>query len=130
MKNLKIQGPEGEFYSPSVDFNAETGECHIFGESYLEETAKFYSPLVEWIEEFHKNYEKVMTLNFKLSYYNTNTSKKFLDLLHVIKDNKKAQLNTIINWYYEENDIDTVEDIEDFMQITGLKINLIPYKPA
>lgn len=130
MENLIIHSPEGEYYSPSVEFNAETGDCVIYGESYLEETAKFYSPLVQWIVDFHKTYNRVMTLNFKLSYYNTNTSKKFLDLLHVIKDDKKAKQNTVLNWYYEKNDIDTVEDIEDFMQITGLKINLIPYKSS
>jgi hypothetical protein len=129
MENIKIDNLDDDLYNPQIDFDAETGICNISGESYLEETSKFYGPLLEWIEEYYQSYEKPLTLNFKLSYYNTNTSKKILDLFQVIKDNKKSE-NTVINWLYEENDIDAVEDIEDFMQITGLKINLIPYKIA
>jgi hypothetical protein len=125
MENIMLLTPEDEYFTPTVDFNAESGICTIGGESYLEESTEFYKPLSEWIAKYFDTYDKPLTLNLKLAYYNTNTSKKLLDLLHYIKETPKAQLNTTINWYYEENDVDTIEDVEDFMQITGLKINLI-----
>ena len=129
MENLKIQGTQDEFYIPAVDFNATTGICEIAGESYLEETSEFYAPLVEWLEQYIKELKTPLVFNFKLSYYNTSSSKKILDLLRIMKEFEKKGGEVKVTWFYEESDIDTIEDVEDFMLITGLKINLIEYEP-
>jgi hypothetical protein len=43
-----------------------------------------------------------------------------------MKDYEDNEGEVIVNWHYDENDIDMEEDIEDYMIDTGLKINLIP----
>ena len=125
MQSLKIRGIQDEFYIPEVNFDADTGKCEISGESYLEETSEFYEPLIEWLNDYMTKIKKPIEFNFKLSYYNTSSSKKILDILRALKDYEKSGQQVIVNWFFEENDIDTIEDIEDFMMITGLKINLI-----
>jgi len=127
MKNIEIHGLEEEFYIPSVNFNADTGICELSGESYLEETSAFYEPLVNWISQYIEEKRASLTLNIKLVYYNTSSSKKILDLLRIMKDYEKSGGDATVNWFYEDNDIDTIEDIEDFMLITGLKINMVKH---
>lgn len=125
MKNIRIDIKDNEFYKPVVDFNYKTGVCSIEGESFLEETDDFYTPLIEWLKQYIEEITKTITFNIKLTYYNTSSSKKILTILRVLKRYVQQGGNVIINWYYEKNDNDTIEDAEDFMIITGLKFNLV-----
>ena len=52
MENLKIKGSHGVFFIPTVVFDARTGVCEISGESYLEDAAEFYNPLIDWIDKY------------------------------------------------------------------------------
>ncbi len=124
MKNIRIDARENEFYRPVIDFNYETGICTIAGESYLEETNVFYTPLIEWLKTYIKEINKPIIFNIKLYYYNTSSSKKILEILKILKKYIKDGGDVSINWFYEKNDLDIIEDAEDFMLITGLEFNL------
>jgi len=125
MENLIIQGSEGEFDVPSVHFNAETGICEISGESYLEKTAEFYDRLLNWIDQYINEVGKSITFNFKLTYFNTSSSKRILYIMLKLKEyiNKGGEVTA--NWYYNKADIEMEEDIEDLSMIAKLDVNMI-----
>jgi len=125
MENLVIKGSHDVFFVPSVNFDAATGECEISGESYLENTYKFYYPLIEWIKQYVEEVNGPITLTFRLTYFNSSSSKSFLDLLNVLKKYEEQGGNITVNWYYDEEDIDE-EDIEDYIIDTGVEINKFP----
>jgi hypothetical protein len=124
MESLVINEVKGSPYYPSVHFNAETGVCEMRGESYMEETYKFYEPLITWINEYIKQ-KKPLQIDFKLTYFNTNSSRLILDILDLIKKYENAGGTVIVNWYYDKKDPDMVEEVEDFTVESGMKINLI-----
>jgi len=124
MENLEINKIEGEQFRPDVNFNASTGICEISGESFLEETTIFYQPVINWITEYI-NTNKPIQFNFKLTYVNTSSSKHILHILKILKDYKDTGGKIEANWYVEEGDTDTEEDVEDYSIITGLKIRVI-----
>lgn len=126
MKDLQIEGSHEGYFIPSVDFNFGTGVCEIAGESFLEETNKFYSPLIEWIEEFITT-KKPIIFNCKLSYFNTSSTKSLLDIFKVLKRYENSAGTVTVNWYFEKDDFDLKEAIEDYIIDTGLKINMIDY---
>ncbi len=127
MENIIIQGSHKDYFIPSVNFNAQNGMCEIAGESFLEDTVEFYKPLIKWLEEYTTAVKKPIAFIIKLTYFNTSTSRSILDLLNVLKDYEDNGGEVVINWHYDENDIDMEEDIEDYMIDTGLDINLIPF---
>jgi len=127
MENINIEGSHTNFFVPTVDFNAETGACTLSGESFLEDTIEFYDPLVQWLEEYTSEIKKSLTFEIKLTYFNTSTSRSILDLLNILKEYEDDGGEIIVNWYYDEDDIDMEEDIEDYMLDTGLEINMIPF---
>lgn len=127
MRNIILNAIEDEYYRPVVNFDAETGICTLEGESYLEETDDFFKPLIEWFKEYTSQTNQEITFNFRLTYYNTSSSKKILEFLKLIKEYIQRGNKANINWYYEENDTDIIEDAEDFMVITGLKFNLMKF---
>ncbi len=133
MENLYIKGSKGVYFIPTVNFDANTGICELSGESYLEETIKFYMPLINWLKRFFEEENKPCVFNFKLNYFNTSSSKCIVDILKVLKEYKDKGRDITINWYYDDTieDIDEeLEEVEDFIIETGVEINLVPMSKA
>lgn len=128
MENIVIKEVQDAPYYPTVNFNQDNGICEISGESYMEETFKFYSPLLEWIKNYLEDKNKPLTLNFKLTYFNTNSSRLILDMLDIVKKNKEQGSKIIVNWFYDPADPDMIDEVEDFEMETGLDINLVEMK--
>ncbi len=126
MKDIYIQGSRDVYIVPTVKFLAKQGSCEISGESFLEETIKFYQPLFEWLREFTAEIRKPITFNVKLTYFNTSTSKCILTLLGILKKFEDDGGEVTVNWFYDEDDEDMKDDIEDYVVDSGMKINLIP----
>jgi len=126
MENLEIEGSHKNFFIPTVNFNAKTGICQISGESFLEDTVEFYRPLIDWIEDYINNVKGPIALIIKLTYFNTSTSRSILDILNLLRDYEESGGEIVVNWHFDENDIDMEEDIDDYIIDTGLEINKIP----
>lgn len=126
MNDIHIKGVHEAYFMPTVNFEAETGNCEISGESYLEETTKFYAPLLAWIKEYTETVKGPLNFDIKLSYFNTSSSKCLVDLLDLLKNYQKSGGLVTVNWYYEDSD-EELEEVEDFILETGLQINKIPW---
>ncbi len=127
MENLVIEGYQAEYFIPTVNFNAETGVCEISGESYLEETIQFYAPLTEWLEQYLNENNSIKFI-FRLSYYNTSSSKRILDILRLLKNYQDKGCEVTVSWFFETSDVDAIEDVEDFMIVSKLKIDFVEYQ--
>jgi len=123
LQSLVIEGEKGTFYIPNVHLDAETGHCQLEGESYLENTWEFYGKLLDWLKAFSRS-RKPIQFDFKLSYFNTSSSKGILQLLMFLEEYKEDGGEVIVNWYYPSHDEDLKEEAEDFMVDTNLKINM------
>ncbi|MCB0588275.1 MAG: DUF1987 domain-containing protein [Phaeodactylibacter sp.] len=126
MQNLEIKGSHGDYDVPTVFFNAETGVCELKGESYLEKTAEFYDRLLAWLDEYIETVSNPITFNFRLTYFNTSSSKRILYILLKLKEYEDNGGEVTTNWYYDEDDTDMEEEIEDFRIISNLEINALP----
>lgn len=127
MKDLYIEGTKGVFFTPTIRLNAETGRCEILGESYIEDAPQFYEPILNWIDSYVKEVRGTLTWDFRLVYFNTSSSKTILNLLQTLKNYEKQGGQVIINWYYPDDNDDLLAEGEDFVEDSGLKINLLPY---
>ncbi len=126
LENLEIEGKSSTFFIPTVSFNAQTGYCKIEGESYLENTWEFYDKLTNWLKAYAAQ-KKPITFNFKLTYFNTSSSKGILDILFFLKEYEAEGNPVTVNWYYPEDDEDNLAEAEDFIADSELEMNLIPY---
>lgn len=126
MENLIINGNHEQFDVPKVQFIAETGLCEIEGESYLEKTAEFYDSLQIWLDQYMCEVKGAITFNFKLTYFNTSSSKRLLHIMLKLKEYSEKGGVVTANWHYNPSDIEMEEAVEDFESIAKLEINLIP----
>ena len=128
MENITLQSSPTTPYFPEVNFDFNSGVCEISGESYMEETYKFYLPLINWIKDYTKNAKRKIELNVKLIYLNTSSTKCVLDILEVLKDYEEQGGEVKVNWYFDKNDPDMVDEVEDFEAESGMKIELREFK--
>lgn len=128
MDNINIDAQKDNYYTPQVNFNAQTGICEISGESYLEDAFVFYKPLKDWLEEFVQTVKQPIHFICKLTYFNTSSSKSVLSMLKSLKNYEIEGGQVKVQWYYRPNDLDMLEDIEDLIFESDLSIELIPFE--
>ncbi|EAY32016.1 DUF1987 domain-containing protein [Microscilla marina] len=128
MEDLEIKGESGVFYIPNVKMEVSTGTCEISGESYLEDTDEFYNTIIKWIEQYRAEVKKAIKFNFRLTYFNTSSSRGILNVLRTLKDYEDSGAEVEINWYYPDDDDSIAEEAEDYMVSTGLKINMYSFE--
>ena len=76
---------DGNTSRPTVVFNAVNGQLHIIGRSILENSIRFYEPLLEWIVTYIKNPASKTEFHMELEYFNTSTSKYLLQLMQQLE---------------------------------------------
>ena len=120
MENIAIEGTPK---TPTVQFNKETGVLEIRGRSIPENSIEFYKPLIDWIDSYSKTPKSETTVNIKLEYFNTSSSKCILDVFKKLES--VGGTNMTINWYYEEDDEDMLEAGEDYQAIINIPFKMI-----
>ncbi len=115
---------EGTNKTPQLDFNSNEGRFLIAGRSIPENSIEFYKPLFEWLDNYINQAKSNTTLDVKLEYFNTSSSKCLVEIFRKLEALQQKNDNVLINWYYEEDDEDMQESGEDFQEIIDVKIVL------
>lgn len=113
-------------YTPYIFFNPDDHILEIKGESYPENTAEFYLPCFNWLKEYlEKMVDQTIQINMDLIYFNSSSSKVFMDFFDLL-DEAGEKNRIIINWFYDREDDDSIEYGEDFKEdLTSVTFNLI-----
>jgi hypothetical protein len=98
--------------TPGIVFDKERGVFEIRGRSLPEDSAEFFSPVLNWISNYKEQPNEATNFVVKLEYLNTASSKFLLDILLLLKDIKNAK----ITWYFLEDDEDMEEAGHEFSE--------------
>lgn len=116
---------EGSAKTPSVNFNSVSGVLELKGRSIPENSVEFYKPLNDWIDKYSNSPCTSTTVDIKLEYFNTSSSKCILDLFKKLESLNQKGAEVTVNWYFEEDDEDMEEAGEDYQAIIKLPFNMI-----
>ena len=114
---------KGTYDTPKVVLDPENGIFEISGRSYPEDTAEFYIPILDWLNNYIKDPNKETKFVFKLDYFNSSSYKPFLDILLKLADTKEKGFEVGVEWHYKDGDWDIKEAGEEFAEIVE-----IPFK--
>lgn len=112
-------------YTPKVQFLPE-GQLSITGKSLPEDTAKFYEPLLEWINEC--TIEKI-AITVRLDYMNSSSAHQISKFLMSAKDNPTIKECTV-EWYYESDDEDSLDFGKELEYLTDFTFKFFQYAEA
>lgn len=126
MQHIEI---EPTYKSPRVIFNPKEAKFMIAGKSVLENVQEFYSPLLNWMDEFlEKSPANEVEFTFDIEYYNLASTKRFLFFLFKLKDVEEKGGRLRVNWLYREKDQDILEMGQDLSQMLGIPFNFKGYE--
>ncbi len=124
METIKIQGTED---TPKIMLDAENEVMEISGRSLPEDVSSFYEPVLNWLNEYAENPNKKTAFNFKLTYFNTASSKLLLDILMKLEEMHEKGNDVLIRWHFPEDDEDMAEAGEEYADIVDVPFEQIPY---
>jgi hypothetical protein len=128
MNNLILEPTQ---YTPGINFNRDTGKFEISGISLPENVLDFYTPVMNWLDEFEKsitaepvNPRSDLQFSFRLCYYNSGSVRFLISMLQVIKRICK-HVKVKVEWFYEKDDIHLYDNGKELEELTGLTFNFI-----
>jgi len=124
MEPLRINKTED---SPQVALDVENGLFEIAGRSLPEDVNTFYEPILSWIEEYARNPVPKTVFNFRLTYFNTASSKVILDILTMFEEMIEEGHEVLVRWFYPEEDEDMQEAGEEYSEMIGIPFEIISY---
>jgi len=124
METIKIQGTED---TPKIILDAGNEIMEISGRSLPEDVTSFYEPVLNWLNEYSEKPNKKTIFNFKLTYFNTASSKLLLDILMKLEEMHEKGLNVLIRWHYPEDDEDMAEAGEEYADIVDVPFEQVSY---
>jgi len=121
MKPLIIKGDEE---IPSVKFIPMEGKFSITGRSLPENAVEFYSPILNWLEDYEKEPNLITNVELNFEYFNTASSKQVVKMLLILEKIAKKS-DTKILWYYHGYDEDMQQNGIRYASIVDIEFELI-----
>jgi hypothetical protein len=110
--------------SPKVIFDTDRGILEIVGKSLPEDTKGFYDPIINVVQKYVNKPKPHTVINLNLNYLNSSSTKKILELVTHFETIEKRGFSVELNWFYEENDDDMLEEGQEFNRLTELNVNI------
>ena len=110
-------------------FILKDGYIRLSGRSIPQNARQLYQICIDWVEQYVKNPSDHTNIDIYFEYIDTSSIRCVLDILSTISKNAHEKGNKVeINWYYEDDDDDSL-DLGEYMNM-HLKVpfNIIPIK--
>jgi len=102
--------------SPEIDFRFDQDTLSIKGESYPENAAAFYGPLIARVQAYLDGCNDAnITVNVSLAYFNSSSTKMLFSFFDALNKAAVAGNQVRLNWYHDEDD-DTILEFGQELQ--------------
>jgi hypothetical protein len=111
--------------TPFINFSKITNLLTIQGESFPENSAKFYAPVLEWLKEYIAELDDhiMVMVEFEIIYFNSSTSKIFMIIFDMLEEAVNAGANINVYWKCDKDNETAIECGEEFKE----DLNLLPF---
>ena len=111
--------------TPAVHLDKNEGVFEFSGKSLPEDVTSFYGPVFDWIAQYGEAPNSTTKVVFKMTYFNTASSKIILDILMKLEEIQEAGNEILIEWHYEEDDEDMQEAGEEYSEIVEVPFSFM-----
>lgn len=111
--------------SPQIDLDLEQGVLEFIGRSLPHNSEQFYSRVYRWLEEYLQEPKGETTVNMKLDYLDTSSSKHLYNIFEKLDAVSERGQRVQVNWHYEAGDEEMAETGKDYQSFFRLDFNFI-----
>ena len=113
--------------TPGVRLDVAANIFELSGRSLPEDVVKFYKPILDWLDEYAQSPNAHTVFDFKLSYFNTASSKIILDILMKLEGMNDDGKDITIKWHFPSDDEDMEEAGKEYSEIVSIPIEFVEY---
>ena len=106
--------------TPRISLDKTDGVLEITGRSLPENSIKFYTPVLQWLEEYVKAPFSSTHLTIQLDYFNSASAKKIIEIVMVLEKHLPGSHPVNITWLYSKEDeliLNRGKEIADLSEI-------------
>lgn len=111
--------------SPEIDLDLESGTIEFIGRSLPANSELFYGRVYRWLEEYIKQPLPDTTVNMRLDYMDTSSSKHFYNIFHRLNSVRTRGRKVLVNWHYESGDEEMAETGKDYQSLFSMDFAFI-----
>lgn len=115
---LKIVNINKTEIYPTIIMDKENGVFEIKGVSLPIDGKDLYQPVLDFLDEYAQNPNKITLFVFNLKYFNISSSKMFLFMLYKLKELYDSGKAVVVVWSYDDEDIREAGD--DFQHMVDV----------
>ncbi len=116
---------EGTNDKPKIILDKTRGEFFFIGVSMCEDAFSFYKPVFDWIKQYALEPNPQTDVVFKLTYFNTASSKMILDVMLRFEEIYQMGNKVNIYWHYRPDDEDMEEAGEIYLSRLEVPLHLV-----
>lgn len=113
--------------TPGVILDGSLGVFQFSGKSLPENANEFFSGILNWFRSYANEPNKETQLIFKMEYFNSSTSRKFMEIFIVMEDLITSDHTVNVKWYYLKNDKMIESRGKEFSAIVDVPFEFIEY---
>ncbi|MCH8329899.1 MAG: DUF1987 domain-containing protein [Bacteroidetes bacterium] len=111
--------------TPKVMLDPTNERFEFAGSSLPLNALDFYNPILNWFNDYVSAPNDKTKLIFKMEYFNTNTSKVFLDIFLKLEELIQKDKDIKVAWHYREEDTDMKQAGEIFSEWVKIPFEFI-----
>jgi len=114
MDNLHIAATST---SPEIDFQFDQNVLTFRGESYPENAAAFYAPVIERLRAYLADCsDAVITVEVTLTYFNSSSTKMLFSVFDALDQAASSGNRVLVRWYRDAED-ETILEFGEELQV-------------
>ena len=112
--------------TPAIHLDKASGTFQFSGKSLPEDVTTFYTPVFNWLDGYFQDPNAESTFIFKMTYFNTASSKIILDILMRLENlNNDGKSKVTVEWHHDEDDEDMQEAGEEYSEIVEVPFKFV-----
>ena len=116
---------------PDIILDKENGVFEIRGISLPQDARDFYQPVLEFLDEYATNPNKVTIFVFNLKYFNVSSAKMLLFVFYRLKEIYDKGNTVLVTWCFDDDDMkEAGQDFEHMIKIPFQYKEVFELEPA
>jgi hypothetical protein len=126
---MDVLSIKGTSQYPEVLLDRRKGRLEFSGNSLPEDAKSFFEPIIIWIDNYLQSPCEKTIISFRMTYYNTPSSRIIFKLLKKFEEiHKDGDTQVIVEWNYSYDDIDMKDAGSDYSENIKIPFALKSYK--
>jgi hypothetical protein len=125
---MEVLSIKGTSQYPEVLLDKKKGLVSFSGNSLPEDAKGFFEPIMSWIDDYVNEPEEETTVSFKMTYYNTPSSKIIFQILKKFEKAHQQGLKVKVSWLSPEDDPDMRDAGVDYSENVKIPFEFKTYK--